>query len=214
MTAQPDIATDVVPEIAVRIATLDDLPALSTVLAQAFFRDDPVGEYIYPKEAMRDRLQVKMLMTLARRRFIPRGEASVALIDGSVVGVILWHGSHHIRLPVQTMLSWPELLWAMRTRVYAGMQIDAALARIHPGVPAITGVYLGCSPEMQSIGVGSALMKDIMARAAAEGVPLVGICKDGNVPYYARFGFQYLGKTRIGRKGTTANVLLRVPPQP
>jgi predicted N-acetyltransferase YhbS len=58
------------------------------------------------------------------------------------------------------------------------------------GTPALLLGPLVVSPERQNIGVGLALMKEGLRRAKAAGHTLVILV--GDVPYYARAGFQKL----------------------
>ncbi|NLU84204.1 GNAT family N-acetyltransferase [Rhodococcus sp. HNM0569] len=206
-----DTTTNRGGDITVRSATGSDLPAIASVLGRAFHRDDPVGEYLFPDESVRDRRQPKMILTMARRRHLPQGTATVATVDGRIEGVLLWHGPDHTRTPWHSLIGGPELMRDMGTRVAAGIRVDAALARTVPGVPHILAVYLGASPENHRRGVGTALFQDLVDRADTLGVPVCGLCKDSNVPFYERFDGHLIGTTTLGRRGPRVNVMLRVP---
>lgn len=56
-----------------------------------------------------------------------------------------------------------------------------------PGRPALMLGPLAVDPSLQSLGVGSKLMREALARAASLGHRAVLLV--GDAPYYARFGF-------------------------
>ncbi|NLE80214.1 MAG: GNAT family N-acetyltransferase [Rhodococcus sp.] len=199
-------------DVTVRPAVPQDIPAMAAVLGRAFRHDDPVGEFLFPDDRTKGR-QVRMMSVLIKRRFIPQDCAEVALADGKVVGVCLWHGPRHRRTPWHTFASGLELLWAMRTRVTAGIGLDSKFAKVAPGVPHQFIVYLGCEPDLQKRGVGEALFRSFLGKADAESIPVIGVCKDGNIPYYEAFGGKVLGRTTLGRN-ITANVMLKLPNTP
>ena len=116
------------PAVRLRPAVHADIPAMSAILGRAFLHDDPFGGFLFPDPIKRGQRQGGVSGCPRPRPWsIPCGGAEVAEIDEEIVGVCLWEGPTRHRAPLQTMLSWPELLWAMRTRVFAGMAIDRDL---------------------------------------------------------------------------------------
>lgn len=198
-------------EYTIRPATPADISAMAGVLSRAFLDDDPFGGFLFPDPHKRSTRQVKMLAILIKRRFIPQGTAEVAVQGGRVVGVCLWHGPDHRRTPWHSFVAGPELTWAMRTRVFAGIAIDSTFAKISPGVRHLFGVYLGCDPDVQRAGIGQGLVKSFLNKADTEQVPVVGVCKDENVPYYNALGLSRFGLTRLGRRGPVANIMIKLP---
>lgn len=198
-------------DVTIRPALRQDIPAMAAVLGRAFLEDDPLGAFLFPDTDQRRTRQVKMMSVLIKRRFIPQHGAEVAVVDGEVVGVCLWHGPHSRRTPWHTFISGPELIWAMRSRVRAGIALDARFAKIAPGVPHLFGVYLGCDPHLQNRGVGAALVRSFLGKADTESVPVIGVCKNDNVPFYQAYGCGLFGRTAIGKNGPVANVMLKLP---
>lgn len=198
-------------DVQIRPAVRSDIPAMAAVLGRAFLEDDPVGEYLFPDVRTRHTRQVRMMSVLIRRRFIPQNGAEVAVVDGTVVGVCLWNTYPARRTPWHNFVSGPQLLWAMRSRVFAGMSLDSTFAKITPAVPHIFGVYLGCDPHLQKRGVGEALVQSFLGKADSMSLPVIGVCKNENVPFYEMFGCGLLGRAKIGRGGPEENVMIKLP---
>lgn len=200
------------PALVVRDARYDDIKAMTSVLSNAFATDDPIGEYLFPDPDVRMRREPKMQAVMIRHRFIPQGNALVAVIASRVVGTLLWNGSDPKLRPVHSVLGGIGLLSAMGTRVSAGMALDAMFAALDPGRPHNVGVYLACAPDVQRRGVGRALLKVLLARCDREERPLYLMCKDGNVAYYRDIGWELIDRPRLGHDGPVVNVMVR-PPQ-
>jgi predicted N-acetyltransferase YhbS len=198
-------------DIAVRPATVDDISAMTTILGEAFHTDDPFGEYLFPDPHARPSRQRQMLAAMIRHRFIPPGCAEVAIVDGKIVGALLWHG-HDNRVPLyHSAAGGLALVLAMRSRVFAGMALDAMFAKLAPNTPHVVGVYLACTPGLQLRGVGTTLGQSLLAKCERDGLELYLTCKDGNVNYYERFGFTVIGHPRLGQRGPVVNLMVRPP---
>jgi predicted N-acetyltransferase YhbS len=198
----------------VREAGYDDIEAMTSVLAAAFADDDPIGEYLFPDPQARARRQPKMLAAMIRHRFIPQRCALVAVIDGRIVGTLLWNGSASKFRPVHAVLGGIALLSAMGSRVSAGVSLDAMLDGLDPRRPHIVGMYLGCAPDVQRRGVGRALIQSLCAQSDRDDLPLYLMCKDGNVAYYRDAGFDVTSRPRLGGNGPAVNVMVRQPNRP
>ncbi|WP_101949548.1 GNAT family N-acetyltransferase [Mycobacterium sp. 3519A] len=197
--------------IVVRDAGYRDVDAMTQVLAAAFATDDPIGEFLFPDPGVRARREPKMQAAMIRHRFLPQGNALVALMGDRVVGTLLWDGSEPKPRPIHAVLGGIALLGAMGTRVSAGMTLDAMFAEFDPGRPHNVGVYLGCAPDVQRRGVGRALLKVLLARCDRDGRPLYLMCKDGNVDYYRGIGWELVDRPRLGHDGPVVNVMVRPP---
>ncbi|WP_234012243.1 GNAT family N-acetyltransferase [Nocardia cyriacigeorgica] len=197
--------------IVLRPATAGDIDEITRVVADAFEHDDPIEEFVFPSEAVRRRNAPRMLRVMLKYRFIPAGGAEVAVRDDAIVGALLWYPAGYRQSLWREAVSGPQFLWAMGSATPRGMAVDAALARIAPQRPHHLVVYLGCDPAVQGEGVGTALMRSLGERSDREGVPMCGMCKDGNVRFYEPLGFRRIGETAIGRGGPRMNVLMRPP---
>lgn len=96
--------------------------------------------------------------------------------------------------------------WALGDAVPDGLELVATdgdevvghvlVARADLGGTEVVGVApLAVAPSHRGAGIGSALMTEVLARAEAAGVALVGLL--GNPGYYGRFGFEPSGPLGI-----------------
>nr|WP_296778285.1 N-acetyltransferase [Rhodococcus sp. (in: high G+C Gram-positive bacteria)] len=196
----------------IRLATKADIREMSAMMARAFQSDDPVSGYFFPNESRRPTMQRRMMSALIRHRYLPIGGADVALMDGKIVGVSLWHphGAH----PGpwwRGLVAGPHLLWAMKRGVRAGIQMDRMLDDGAPDEDAVLWVYLGVEPSLHRSGVGAALSRTIFDRMDREGRTTFGICKDGNIPFWTAMGFEEAGTATIGPKGPLVYRMNRPP---
>ncbi|MCM6778857.1 GNAT family N-acetyltransferase [Nocardia sp. CDC159] len=194
-----------------RKAAHDDIAGMARVLGKAFDHDDPIDEYIFPDERVRHRRAQRMTSIMIRHRFLPSGGAAVATLGERIVGVLLWYPADYRKSLWHEVVSGPKLLAAMGSATRRGMDVDATIARLAPDEPHLWCVHLGCDPEVQGRGVGSALFGSLVERADAENVAIHGLCKDGNVAFYRRFGFEAVDRAGIGAHGPSMNVMLRQP---
>lgn len=194
----------------IRLATPADIAEMSAMMARAFQDDDPVSRYFFPDDSRRPILQRRMMAALIRHRYLPIGGADVAIIDGRIVGVSLWHP--HDAPPTsrwRALVSGPHLLWAMRRGVRAGIDMDRMLAAGAPDDDAVLWVYLGVEPTLHRSGVGAALSRAFFERIDREGRTSYGICKDGNIPFWTAMGFVPTETATIGPSGPLVHRLVR-----
>ncbi|MFC9968886.1 GNAT family N-acetyltransferase [Nocardia ignorata] len=195
----------------VRPATRADIDSMVEVLAAAFAHDDPIDEYVFPDETVRYRRAPRMLRAMIRHRFLPAGGAEVAVLDGRVVGVLLWYPQGYRPGGLRELIAGPELLVAMGSAVRRGIEVDAAMDRAAPPEPHFFHVYLGADPSLQRSGVGRALYASFTDKADRQGASICGICKDANVGYYEALGNERAGSVRLGASGPELNIMIRRP---
>ncbi|MGA9870696.1 MAG: N-acetyltransferase [Rhodococcus sp. (in: high G+C Gram-positive bacteria)] len=196
----------------IRFATRADIPEMASLMARAFQADDPVSGHFFPDDERRPVKQRRMMSALIRHRYLPAGGAEVATIDGTIVGVSLWHP--HDAPPRQwwrPIVAGPHLLWAMRSGVRAGIAMDRMLDAGAPGDDAVLWVYLGVEPSLHRSGVGATLSRAIFDRVDRERRTTFGICKSGNIPFWTTMGFVEVGTATIGRRGPTVHRMNRPP---
>jgi len=198
-------------DVAVRVATKEDVPDLVSVLDRAFTDDDPFGEYMFPDETQRRRLQPRLTRAMIRHQYLPSGGALVAIADGRIVGGALWQTPSYRFGPLRYLASIPEFVWAMGSGGPRALAMDSTIAGLAKGLPHFFGVSLGVDPEHQRGGVGEAVLTYAIAEIERVGAPLLGLCKDGNVAYYRARGAQRIGRIRIGRRGPEVNVIMWLP---
>ncbi|WP_194819701.1 GNAT family N-acetyltransferase [Nocardia sp. XZ_19_385] len=184
---------------------------MTVALDQAFGADDPFGEYWFPNPERRKRAQPRLYRAMIRHQYLPLGGAQVAVVGGQVAGALLWQPPGYRVGLLRYLGSIPEFTWAMGSAGPRVLSTEAALAKLAPGLPHFLGITLGVDPRFQGSGVGKALSLFILGEVERARVPLLGLCKDGNLGFYAAFGGQRLGKVRIGRSGPEVNVMMWLP---
>ena len=161
----------------------------------ASFHDDPVMTFIFPDEADR-RLRLPRLMAILYdgdgahgARFVTRGGEAATL----------W------RAPGQGALRWPEKLrhglpWlhAAGLALPRALAVSAASDAAHPAEPHWYLHIVGCRPEAQGRGFGSAAIAPGLARADADGVAAyLETANARNLPLYERLGFEVTHEWRV-----------------
>lgn len=196
----------------IRAATKSDIKEMSAMMARAFHSDDPVSAYFFPNARHRPKMQRRMMSALIRHRYLPVGGAEVAVLDGRIVGVSLWHPHDAPRIEWwRGLVAGPHLLWAMGRGVRAGIAMDRMLDEAAPHDDAVLWVYLGVEPALHRSGVGAALSQSIFDRVDREERTTFGICKRGNLPFWTAMGFVEAGTATIGPKGPVVHRLHRPP---
>lgn len=199
----------------VRTATEADIPAMAALMGNTFQDGDAVGDFMFPDEAQRRVRQPRMFAAMMKHRYVPHGGADVAVADdGTIVGVVLWEKSWE---PMHVMRKLKEnlaLLVAMKSRVIAGLQVEAAVAK---GVPAkrrhIYAMYVGVDQAWHGYGAAQAMVDKLCARADAEAAGLYGNCQKKLLPFYADAFPEgaVVGSTTLGRGGPIFYFLYREP---
>ena len=144
-----------------------DVPAVAATVAAAFF-DDPVTQWLLP-DARRRRQLVRPLFELYVAPYIRHGEVYLTA-DGAGAGVWLTPGGQ--LFPGDEEASFFEALAEL-----VGPDIDRfgqlaeTFDRYHPSDPLYYCNFLATLPAMQGRGIGSALLRDVLARADQEAMP-------------------------------------------
>jgi L-amino acid N-acyltransferase YncA len=196
----------------VRSATEADIPAMAAIMGETFQNGDAVGEYMFPDENQRRIRQPRMFAALMRYRYVPEGGADVAVSDdGDIVGVVLWTKSWTKHSLLRTFKENLALLAAMRSRVVAGLSVEAAIARGKPKGRHIYTMYLGVAKAWHGYGVAHALVGPVQDCADAEAVAMYGNCQKKLLSFYAEAFPQGVvtGATTLGRGGPAFYFLSR-----
>jgi GNAT superfamily N-acetyltransferase len=169
-----------------RIATRADVPALATVLAEAF-RTDPIWRWMVEDEA--------------------RWDAHAARAFGEEVAVKLKYGHSYTTDDRAGVALWaPPRTWkgstgdALRLAlpmlrltgrgVRRGLAVLRASERAHPKGDHWYLAVLGTHPDHQGRGVGSTVLQPVLERCDLDGTgAYLESSKPENVPFYQRHGF-------------------------
>jgi GNAT superfamily N-acetyltransferase len=174
-----------------RKATMDDVPRLKAVLAEAFY-EDPIFTWLIPDDAKR----------LARlRRYFAIELRYFALARGRV-----WSTSDL----TGAALSTPPGVWRVPTHATLmegavfGMHLSraarlgAAIEWRHIRRPHYYVRDIGVHPDMQGQGLGSRLMSPTLERCDREGLPAyLEASSERSAALYERHGFQLTSELKV-----------------
>ena len=183
----------------VRLATVDEIPTLATILARAFDRD-PLVDWWARKDRKRGAV-IEEMFAHSLRHDVPLGAVYVA---EDYSGVAQWQPPD---LPAP---GWRERIGEMRlfARV-AGLRHFRAVWRSigmleerHPPTPHFYLLAIGVLPGQQGRGLGTALMRPVLERCDREGVPGYLVCTaPHNIPLYERNGFRVTEELKLPKDG-------------
>jgi ribosomal protein S18 acetylase RimI-like enzyme len=179
----------------VRAATRADVRELAKVLTRAFF-DAPQFAYLLPDPALRARALPATLGAALRFLHPVDTGGEVVVVNGAILGGSAWMPPGRWRTSTwQQLRAAPALVRALGRQGLQeygkrGQALTAAMHAAHPTEPHWYLAILGTDPDVQSRGVGSALMRSGLARCDREQADAYLECREEHVPYYARFGFE------------------------
>jgi ribosomal protein S18 acetylase RimI-like enzyme len=194
---------------AVRLVTSDDVPALGDVLGRAF-DTDPIFRAILPDDAHRARALPVLFRAWLRRLHLGH-QASYTTDD--LAGAALWSppGRWHIGVLDQAVMA-PAMIGALGARVLTGLRVLLAVESPHPKEPAHWYLrVIGCDPERQGRGLGAELLRPVLEKCDAEGLPAyLESSNDKNLSFYRRHGFREV-KQVVTHLGPHAWLMWREP---
>ncbi len=192
-----DIATAAREAESVRKATSDELPRLAAALARAM-HDDAVSKWMVPDEARRRRLLEPGFELLLRKVWFEKDESYTT--DG-IAGACVWERPGEWKMGVVDQLR----LFPAMARVYlrALPRVMRGMAAFESNHPERLHYYLpmiGVDPEWQGRGIGSALMRPVLARCDSERMPAyLEASTPRNRALYERHGFVVTEEFRLGK---------------
>jgi GNAT superfamily N-acetyltransferase len=145
-----------------RRATVDDVPRLKRVYAEAFY-EDPIIGWMIPDERSRRQRSRRFFAIELRHVALARGAVwTTTDLSGAAMSVApgAW------RMPLRAFLL--EGTTFGRWQLRAG-RLAAAMHRRHPRQPAYYFRDIGVLAEKQGRGLGGALMRPTLDRATARG---------------------------------------------
>jgi ribosomal protein S18 acetylase RimI-like enzyme len=192
MAADPDRF----PEI--RLARADERAAMATTLAAAFY-DDPAISWLLPDETTRLEIARRGFDLFLRRLWLQHKQVYVA--DDGVDAVCVWEppGAWKVSLGAQLALL-PGMLGVYRGRLPRVLGALNAIEKNHPAEPHEYLAFVGVAPERQGRGIGSMVMKPILDRCEAEGIPAyLEASSVRSRALYERHGFAVTEEVSIGK---------------
>lgn len=197
----------------IRRATKSDAAAVIGVLSRAF-DDDPPLNWILRKDAKRASAFQRFFTLGFHRMTLPFGH--VEMTDDAS-GAALWTppGKWDLGILAQLVML-PDFVHALGLRRLFDVvpRIDA-LQKRHPREPHYYLFTLGVDPSKQGRGVGSALMKSMLARCDAERMPAyLESSTERSRDIYARHGFVVREEHRLAPSAPPMWLMWREPQPP
>jgi ribosomal protein S18 acetylase RimI-like enzyme len=174
----------------VRSATADDGPAITRLLVRAF-DDDPVARFMFAGRRRRERGLHSFFRSQLRRQYMPHGHVYTT---EDLSGAALWGPPDRRRHPVQELLQLlPTSPFLASPHTINALRLMFRVEGLHPTEPHWYLFSLGTLPERQGQGVGTALLRSMLAHVDERGEPAyLESSKERNVPLYSRFGFEVI----------------------
>jgi len=194
----------------IRPATSSDRAKLADALASAFSQD-PLFTWMAgagPNKPLEPKLRV--LFDTFLKLDLER-EQHLVLADENDLGVAIWKAPNKWKMPTGDMLrALPSMLRAFGTKAPRMIGAISAIEKVHPKEEHYYLEALGTRQDMQSKGVGSAVIRHMLDRCDAEGMPAyLESSNVRNVPFYARHGFEVTGEIVVGKGAPTVTAMWR-----
>jgi GNAT superfamily N-acetyltransferase len=178
----------------VREAAPRELEAVARCLGRAF-QTDPVTSYLFPSPEDRARRAWRFYLAVAREL---RPHGRVLTVEG-LHGAAIWRAPRPPRpgrlAQARSALRFLAVLGGSALRARGFFE---ALERAHVRTPHWYLGVLGTEPARQGQGVGSTLLRPMLAECDAAGLPAyLESSKRENLPFYERHGFEVRGEVSV-----------------
>ena len=206
LTASTDQAKRAAPRIR-QVVTAEETRVAARTLAKGFY-DDPVFAWTLPDEERRRRNLADFLEAFARP-YVRHGESYLA---DDATGAALWLPPGRELVPAEEEPGFIAELEAT-TAEDAGrlFELLEIFDQHHPEGTYRVLQLLAVEPQLQSRGIGSALMTPGLARSDREQVPTyLEATSERSIPFYERHGFEVIGEIEVP-DGPTLFAMWRVP---
>jgi GNAT superfamily N-acetyltransferase len=182
-----------------RTATLDDLPAVTAVMATAFAADPVWGPYSFPDAATRIELSSSALWEPFLRAVLRFG---LTHVTPECEAAAVWVPPGEPELTPEQEQEFVESLVGLMGDAQAGVILDAfeRLDAAHPHDPPHFYLsLLGTHRDHRGAGIGMALLADTLALIDAEGMPTyLESTNPANDTRYMRQGYRPVDQVTLG----------------
>ena len=172
-----------------RVATSVDVPALSNLLAEAFF-DDPVFRWCFSDKSRRREILPRWFELVVSANL---GHGEIYTNDGVIAGAVWLPPNTHDDEQLTTALG--EV-----SGEFVGNLFDAfeLMAEQHPHEPHHYLFLLATSPEWQGCGAGSAVLRPVLDMCDRDAMPAyLEASTERNKALYLRHGFEVVGEIKL-----------------
>lgn len=196
----------------IRPATAADRAKLADSLASAF-SEDPLFTWMAgagPNKALEPKLRI--IFGAFLKLDLARAEHLV-FTDEDGIGVAVWKAPNKWKMATGDMLrTLPAMLRGLGAKAPRMVGAFNAIEKVHPKEEHYYLEALGTRQDMQSKGIGSAVICDMLDRCDTEGMPAyLESSNPRNVPFYARHGFATTGEIVVGKGAPTVTAMWREP---
>jgi GNAT superfamily N-acetyltransferase len=198
---------------AFRAARRDEAALLGEVFADAF-AEDPVFAWLIPPQLRGRDDRMRTFFTSMSRSYLRRGKP--CYLTGDAAAAALWAAPGAWAMPLsQVILEAVPNGLALRRRLFRALRTQLQVERLHAGQSAPHWYlgYLGTRRGRQGQGLGSQLLREVLADADTAGMPAyLESSNERNLPLYERNGFRVVGELQALGHGPTLWRMWREPP--
>ena len=195
---------------AVLRASREHEAVLGATLADAF-SEDPVFAWLIPDDDKRGERRRTFFTSIARS-YLRRGKHAYIAGDGG--GAALWAAPGAWRLPQSEVLrETPSSVKAFGRNLPRALRLLMQVEGLHPKEPKHWYLgYLGTRCDSQGMGIGSAMLREVLTGADAAQVPAyLESSNERNLTLYERHGFAVVHEFAALGKGPTIYRMWRDP---
>jgi GNAT superfamily N-acetyltransferase len=197
---------------AVRAARRGDAALLGEVLADAF-AEDPVFAWLIPPYLRGRDNRMRTFFTSMSRGYLRQGKPCYVTSDTSAAA--LWAAPGAWAMPLsQIILEAAPSGLAFGRRLFRALRTQMQVEHLHSGQsqPHWYLGYLGTRRDRQGQGLGTQMLRAVLAGADADGVPAyLESSNERNLPLYERNGFRVVGELQALGYGPTIWRMWREP---
>jgi ribosomal protein S18 acetylase RimI-like enzyme len=178
-----------------------ELPEAARIITDALLHDP--GWLAVGPTRTRHRRRVALAYHRAAMRVIHRYGRPVygAYVDGDLAGVAATFAAGRYPPPALTFLRYvPAFLAAGPGPIVRGLRTSSIQDNSHPSDEHVFLWFLAVDPQQQRRGLGRKLLTEVFAHAEAP--VFLDTANPANVPYYASFGFEEIGRAALPRGAT------------
>lgn len=186
---------------------LGDVAVLSRTLSRAF-RDDAVSAYLFPDARRRETNLETFFALQLEKTYLPKGEVYTT---GDRRAAAMWMPPEVGQPGIRVQLAYTCM--ALATHSFRrGRKLAILLFRQRPRQRHYYLGTIGTDPNLQRRGLGSALLRPVLARLDESGMPAyLESSSEENVRFYEGHGFAVLSTTRVASDGPTLWPMWREP---